>query len=221
MGLWVKLSDVLRADLNALLDKATDPMKQLNLMIADMHDFRQNQAQNIGNAMVALSRTKADLSEANLVVVRWGKRAESATKHGNDSDARSALTQQIEQEKLVKTLEAAVNEQQMNIENLKTDLASLDRKIEEVESKRSVVEVRVRTAEAQIGIHGPISSHGRAPNINEVLDRVENSVRQKEAGAAVAGEVADLAPQSAEERFSASETGDEVERRLAALKEKK
>lgn len=219
MGLWAKLSDVLRADLNDLLDKASDPIKQLNLMIEDMKDFRGKQAAEIGKAVAALKMVESDLAAAAEAVVRWDHRAERAARAGNDANAKVALKEQIQQEGLVKTLEAALGQHRRNVETLKLDLASLDQKIDELESKRAVVEVRVRTAEAQKGLHGPISSRGHAPNAGEVLDRVEGQVRRKEAEAAAAQEVAGLQhPVSAEEQFTAADTDDEVERRLAALK---
>ncbi len=219
MGLWTKLSDVLRADINDMLDKASDPVKQLNLMISDMHDFRGKQAVAIGQAVVALKMVQGDLAVAKEAVARWGRRAAQAAKDGNDALAKTALKEQIQQEGLETTLQAAVEQHTKNVEALKLDLASLDQKIEELESKRHVVMVRVRTAQASRDIHGPISAHGRAPNADEVLARVEGQVRHVEAEADAAQETAGLQhPANAEEQFAAADTNDEVERRLAALK---
>ncbi len=219
MGIFKKMEDVFRANLNDLLDKATDPMKMLNLMIEDLKDFRQQRVVSIGEVVTAMKVVEADLNDAKASVASWTKRAEKAA---NDADVKIALKHQIQQEGLVKILETALKENQEMIAKLKEDLKQLDEKADWLESQRSIVEVRVKTAKARKGMHGPISKHGDAPNVDGILDRVGEKVKKLEAEADAAEEIEDLQkPERAEDRFKEEELDDEVEQRLADLKAKK
>ncbi len=222
MGIFKKIEDVFRVNLNDLLDKATNPIKELNLMLEDLKDFRVKQVKNISGAVAALKMVEADLAETKESVSRWQKRAERYAGENNDELAKKALKQQVQLEKLAATLESAVKTNTETVEKLKTDLTVLDEKVSYLESQRSVIEVRVRTAKATKSIHGPISGHGGAPRTDEILDRVDNKVKRMEAEASASEEIADLAvPENAEKRFGKEELDDEVEQRLAALKAKK
>ncbi len=219
MSIWTKLEEALRANINDLLDRATDPIKQLNLMIDDLKDFRAQQVGRIGKAIAGAKMVEAGLNEAKESVSRWGRRAKEAK---DDAKAKQSLKQQIQLEKLVATLKVAAKNGQEEVEQLKTELAQLDDKIEYLESQRAIVEVRARTAEAQKAIHGPISGHANAPRADEILDRVDTKIKRMEAEAAGAEEAAKLsAPQTAEGRFGKEELDAEVEKRLADLKAKK
>ncbi len=222
MGIWKKAEDALRANINDLLDQATDPVKELKLMIEDMDDFRMKQFAKVREAIKESKILGADLDEANDSLGRWTKRAKQETEKGNDANAKIALTSQITQEKAVARLKTAVEDSKKGIEKLETELRQLDDRIEYLKSQQDIVKTRVKIAKAEISIHGKISSHGNAPKADEILDRVDDKVKEMEAGAKADEEVAELArPKTAEERFSESELDDEVEKRLAALKAEK
>jgi phage shock protein A len=222
MGIWKKLEDALRANINDLLDRAVDPVKELNLMIDDLRDFRGKQVISIVAAIASIKIIKADLNETKESVARWAIRAKNCAMRQDEAGAKMALKQQIQQEKLADKLADALQTSEKQVEGLKADLAQLDDKIQYLESQRAIVRVRVSTAQAQKSIHGPISGHGSGPRADEILDRVEGKVRKMEAEAGAASEIADLAhSQTVEERFGESELDEEVEKRLAALKEAK
>lgn len=220
MGIWKKLEDVLRANVNDILDKASDPVKELGLRITDARDFRAKQVAIIGEAIMALKMIEDDLKQAESSVSYWTRKAaDKASK--DDGVAKAALKQLIQQEKLAAGLKKSLEENGKVVEARKMELTQLDEKIAYLESQRHVVEVRVRTAQAGKGIHAPISAHG-GPSVDEILGRVEDKVRRLEAEAGAAAEVAEIAqPQTAEGRFKEEELDEEVEKRLADLKAKK
>ncbi len=217
MKLWQKFEDAVRANINDLLDRSTDPVKELNLMVEDMHTFRDQRVRAVGDAVQALKRTEADLADANAGVARWGDRAQRAK---TDEEKRSDLRQQIQQENLAKTLQAAVDQGNQKVSTLEGEIAQLDEKLQELESQKSIVAVRVRTAQAQRDMHtASTSSHGRTVDPSDVLRRVDDEVKDIEAQASGADEVERLNQNaSPEARASASDLDDEVERRLASMR---
>lgn len=216
MSLFSKMSDVFRANFNDLLDNATDPMKQLHLMLEDMRVFRRQQATRIGQAMGSQKQVAADLNKAVADQARWEAKAKLFASTGKDDAAKDAIKHQMRAEALVQTLTTANTTAEQSVATLQNDLKALDERIDELESKRSVYDVRQRTAEATKGIHDALSAAPGAPYSPEVEDRVEQALRRKEgeAEAAVATESL-LTPAPEREEQNA-----EIEARLQQMKAK-
>ncbi|XTZ10409.1 MAG: PspA/IM30 family protein, partial [cyanobacterium endosymbiont of Rhopalodia yunnanensis] len=91
MGLFDRLSRVVRANLNDLVSKAEDPEKVLEQTINDMGEdliqVRQAVARTIAEQKRTEQRYNQDLSEAN----KWEQRAKLALSKGDESLAREAL----------------------------------------------------------------------------------------------------------------------------------
>lgn len=227
-----RISQLARANINSLLDRAEDPEKMLNQLIRDytnnIAEAETAIAQTIGNVRLA----EKDLAEDRAAVQEWGAKAAAAAAtaqrkaaEGNTADAqrfndlaRVALGKQLQYEREVATSEPIVASQSDTAEKLKAGLAGMKDKLGQLQSKRDELVARAKAAQAQRQVQESIGSISVLDPTSEI-SRWEDAVRRQEAMAA--GQ-AELAASSFEAQFEALEAeGDktEIELRLEALQQ--
>ena len=226
-----RITQLTRANINALLDRAEDPEKMLNQLVRDytasISEARDAVAQTIGNLRLAEKDHDADVAEAR----DWGNKALAASRKADqlraggdatgadkwDSLAKIALTKQITAENEAKAAEPMIASQQQVVEQLKTGLQQMESKLGELHSKRDQLIARKKTAEAQVKVQGAIRSINVMDPTSE-LSRCEDQVRRVEAQAAGQMELAGSSLESQFAELEASSAQMEAEARLAALK---
>ena len=226
-----RITQLTRANINALLDRAEDPEKMLNQLVRDytasISEARDAVAQTIGNLRLAEKDHDADVAEAR----DWGNKALAASRKADqlraggdatgadkwDSLAKIALTKQITAENEAKASEPMIASQQQVVEQLKTGLQQMESKLGELHSKRDQLIARKKTAEAQVKVQGAIRSINVMDPTSE-LSRYEDQVRRVEAQAAGQMELAGSSLESQFAELEASSAQMEAEARLAALK---
>ena len=226
-----RITQLTRANINALLDRAEDPEKMLNQLVRDytasISEARDAVAQTIGNLRLAEKDHDADVAEAR----DWGNKALAASRKADqlraggdatgadkwDSLAKIALTKQITAENEAKEAEPMIASQQQVVEQLKTGLQQMEAKLGDLHSKRDQLIARKKTAEAQVKVQGAIRSINVMDPTSE-LSRYEDQVRRVEAQAAGQMELAGSSLESQFAELEASSAQMEAEARLAALK---
>ena len=226
-----RITQLTRANINALLDRAEDPEKMLNQLVRDytasISEARDAVAQTIGNLRLAEKDHDADVAEAR----DWGNKALAASRKADqlrasgdatgadkwDSLAKIALTKQITAENEAKAAEPMIASQRQVVEQLKTGLQQMESKLGELHSKRDQLIARKKTAEAQVKVQGAIRSINVMDPTSE-LSRYEDQVRRVEAQAAGQMELAGSSLESQFAELEASSAQMEAEARLAALK---
>ena len=226
-----RITQLTRANINALLDRAEDPEKMLNQLVRDytasISEARDAVAQTIGNLRLAEKDHAADIAEAK----DWGNKALAASRKADqlraggdsvgadkwDSLAKIALTKQITAENEAKAAEPMIASQQQVVEQLKTGLQQMEAKLGDLHSKRDQLIARRKTAEAQVKVQGAIRSINVMDPTSE-LSRYEDQVRRVEAQAAGQMELAGSSLESQFAELEASSAQMEAEARLAALK---
>jgi phage shock protein A len=226
-----RVGQLVRANINAILDSAEDPEKMLDQMVRDYTDsIREAEAavaQTIGN----LRLQEEDAKEAGEAASEWGAKAASASKKadelraaGNaaeadrfDNLAKIALKRQISFEEQVKAFGPQIEQQNALVEQLKNGLNVMREKREELVQKKDQLIARAKMAQAQMQVQQSIKSVNIMDPTSEVA-RFEERIRHEEAQARGMQEVA---ASSLDAQFaSLADAADdaEVENRLAALK---
>jgi phage shock protein A len=225
-----RLSQLVRANVNALIDSAEDPEKMLDQLVRDftasITEAEAAVAQTIGN----LRLLEDDRDEAKEAVGEWGRKAAAAAQRADglrgdkpeeadrfDELAKIALRKQISFEQQVATFETQITQQQELTDKLKDGLEKIRRKREELVQRRDELVSRAKMAEAQTRVQEAVRSVSVLDPTSE-LGRFEERVRQQEARARGMEEVA---ASSLEAQFAElDELGDdlEVERRLRELR---
>lgn len=226
-----RISQLVRANINALIDQAEDPQLMLDQLVRDytnsIAEAESAVAQTIGNLRLMEQDHAEDLESA----ADWGRKALAASAKGTelrtagnaeDADkfdklAKIAIGKQISAENEAKTAEPTIASQNQVVDQLKDGLDKMREKLSELTSKRDELVARAKTAQAQSQVHDAIQSIDVLDPTSE-LGRFEEKVRREEAK--VLGQQ-ELTASSLDSQFESLEDLDkeaEVEARLAELK---
>jgi phage shock protein A len=226
-----RVGQLVRANVNALLDSAEDPEKMLDQMVRDytesIREAEEAVAQTIGN----LRLQEDDSKEAGEAATEWGSKAAAASKRademraaGNTADAdrfdslaKIAIKRQIGFEEQVKTFGPQIEQQTALVSQLKDGLNVMRAKREELVQKKDQLIARAKMAQAQVQVQQSIKSVNIMDPTSEVA-RFEEKVRHEEAKAKG---MAEVASSSLDAQFaSLDDAADDldVDARLAALK---
>ncbi|WP_394263425.1 PspA/IM30 family protein [Trueperella sp.] len=225
-----RISQLAKANINALIDRAEDPQKMLDQMVRDytnsIAEAEDAVAVTVGNLRLAEADYNEDISSAR----EWGQKAQAAVnkakemrESGNeegagkfDNLARVALERQIQYEGEARAAEPMITSQQEVVDKLKDGLNVMRGKLDELKNKRDQLVARQKSAEAQNRVQDAIGSINVLDPTSE-LSRFEDRVRRQEA---IAAGRAEVAASSLDEQFAELESSTEtteVEARLAAL----
>ena len=124
MALLERVSTLVRANLNDLIDKAEDPEKMIKQVILDM----QNQLLQV-KTQVAIAIADQHLLEKKQKenadkVAEWMRKAELAVDKKEDDLARASLQRVESYRELSENFPQQVTDQKAQVENLKTALAA-------------------------------------------------------------------------------------------------
>ena len=226
-----RIGNLVRANVNALIDGAEDPQKMLDQLVRDytnnIAEAEQAVAQTIGN----LRLSEDDASTAHAGVAEWGGKALAASHKadelraaGNtaeadrfDNLAKVALKRQIGFEDQAKSLAAQIASQTELTNKLKDGLNGMRAKREELVQKKDQLIARAKMAQAQTQVQTTLKNVSVMDPTSE-LSQYEDKIRHQEA---MARGMAEVNASSIDDQF-ASLQGDEdkveVDARLAALK---
>ncbi|MGP0127704.1 MAG: PspA/IM30 family protein [cyanobacterium endosymbiont of Rhopalodia musculus] len=214
MGLFDRLSRVVRANLNDLVSKAEDPEKVLEQTINDMAEDLIQVRQAVARAIAEQKRTEQrynqDLSEAN----KWEQRAKLALSKGDESLAREALVRKKTHTDTSVTLKQQLEQQNGQVNTLKRNLVALESKISEAKTKKNMLIARSKAAKANVEIQQTLSGVNTSGSM-AAFERMESKVLDMEARSQAIGE---LGGTGIEEQFARLESGSGVDDELAMLK---
>jgi phage shock protein A len=226
-----RVGQLLRANVNAMLDSAEDPEKMLDQLIRDFTDNISEAEEAVAQTVGNLRLVEDDAREAKDASREWGDKARAAAQKAEqlrgqgqtgeatrfEDLAKVALRRQISFENQASSLESQIAQQTQLTEQLKDGLNKLRMKREDLVQKRDELVSRAKMAQAQTQVQQAVREVSVMDPTSE-LSRFEERIRREEA---MARGMAEVSASSLEEQFAELEGSDteiEVEARLAALK---
>ena len=226
-----RVSQLIRANVNAILDSAEDPERMLDQLVRDftnnIAEAEEAVAQTIGN----LRLIEDDAREAKSASAEWLDKAKAASRRadelrsaGNSTEAdrfddlaKVALRRQVSYEEQTRTLETQIAAQTELADKLKDGLNKLRVKREELVQKRDELVSRAKMAQAQSAVQESLQSVSVLDPTSE-LSRFEERVRRQEAQIRGREEVAASSIEAQFESLEVDSDEADVEARLAELK---
>jgi len=216
MGIFSRFSDIVNANINAVLEKAEDPEKIIRLMIQEMEDtlveIRSAAAKciadrkEIGRHIEYLEREKDE----------WARRAELAVRRDREDLARAALSEKQAIEDKVESLHHELENLDSQLEKFNSDITQLQSKLTDAKARQRSIVIRHKTATSQLSAR----KHIHSDRIDEMLFRFENAERRIERVESES-EALDMGrSQSLADQIEGLEEDDRVEAELAELKSK-
>ena len=217
MALLERVSTLIRANLNDLIDKAENPETMIKQVILDM----QNQLLQV-KTQVAVSIADQHLleqkqREAEENERQWRRRAEAAVDKNDDTLARTALERAMSYKQTAENFRQQVDDQKTQVENLKNALLKLQQKLDEARAKSDMLIAQHRRARAMHKAGQAERNMGTETNA-AAFDRMRDKVQHSEATAQATSE---LLEDDVESKFAAMEKQDEINRLLEELKAKR
>ncbi len=214
MGLLDRLFRVARASLNDTLNGAEDPEKLLEQATADLQENLLQLRQAVAVAIATQKRSERQCDQAQIQAREFYNRAQSALEKGNEPLAREALNRRQSYLETAQALEGQLKQQQVTVQQLKTNMRTLETKITQARTQKDMYIARARSAKASQKLNEMMTQvNGGAFN------QIEDKILAMEADAAAAAELGQLSQDSLENKFSALEAGaNPVDTELAALK---
>ena len=214
MGLFDRLSRLLRANLNAFVSEAEDPIKILDQSLADMQDDLVKLRQAVAMAVASQKRLENQADQSKEQIKNWFSRAELALKKGEDDLAREALSRKKTFQETFESLSTQFQTQNSQVEKLKKSLLLLERKIAEARTKKDMLKARAQAAKAQQQIQSAVSDLS-SNSAMSAFERMEDKVEALEASGQASLE---LAGEALESKFAELEGVDDIEKELETLR---
>jgi phage shock protein A len=207
MGIFDRLSTMLRSNINDLISRAENPEKMLNQLILDMKGQLAKAKQQVATAIADEKKLQADAEAMKKQAEDWERRAMLAVQENRDDMAKQALVRYNEALQGAQQLHETWVKSKAETESLKNSLRQLNDKIEEAKRKKNILIARARRAEAQQRIQETMSGLSDKSAF-ESFERMAEKIEQNERKAIAAAEL--------QEEFS----GDALVRQFESLEYK-
>jgi phage shock protein A len=220
MGIFSRLAQLIKSNINDLISKAEDPEKMLHQVVTEMTEQLANAKKQVAVSIADAHRLGKQFENEAQQAKEWERKAMMAVRAGNDELAKEALNRKREHEVLAQQLHDQWEKQKAAVEQLKTALRMLNNKIEEAKRKKNVLIARKKRAEAQKAIHETMSGLKNASAF-ETFDRMAGRIEQMEAEADASAEMAEeYSGDQLAHKFEQLQATAGADDDLAALKQK-
>lgn len=216
-GIFYRMADIVKANVNDLITRAEDPEKMIRQMILEMEEAVNKATASVGTAVANEKRLERQYLEKQDQIEAWQKKAEMAVEVGEDDLARRALERKAANQEATHDLEIALEESRKTSSQLKQQLTQLKAKLDEARTRQGTLIARRRAAEARKQIARGLSGVGE--DAFSSFERFRQRIETEEAEAEAHQEMASADP-SLEEEFAKLERKSTVEDELSALKKK-
>ena len=213
MGLFDRVSRVIRSNLNSMVGAAEDPEKILDQAIVDMQEDLVQMRQAVAKAIASQKRVQQQLNQAETEASKWHQRAQLALQKGDENLAREALNRKKVNVETATSLKTQLDTQLAQVDALKRNLIALEGKISEAKTKKDMLKARASAAKANEQLQNTMGQLNTSSSM-AAFERMEEKVMMMEARSQAAAE---LAGADLESQFAELEAGD-VDAELDAMK---
>jgi phage shock protein A len=217
MGILDRISTLMRANINDMIDRAEDPEKVVKQLLADMNNQLLQVKTQVAASIADEKQLHQRYQDNDAKAAEWQRRAELAVEKGQDDLAREALMRRNTYATTAEGFKEQYEQQSRQVEVLKDALHQLESKIQEAQTKQDLLIARARRAKAETKIRTTLSGMDQSSALGSFA-RIEEKVARQEAQAAALGE---LTTDTTERRFEVLQQESDLDRQLAALKAKK
>src|ERR1700692_2535 len=217
MGLLERVSTLIRANLNDMIDRAEDPDKMIKQVILDMENQYLQVKTQVAVSIADQHMLEKKFKENDDAGNDWMRKAERAVDKSQDDLARAALDRYQTSQRLARSYREQVDDQKGQVEALKNALQKLEQKLDEAKSKRDMLLARHRRSIA-LGKAARAQTAAGDHTKSATFDRLKDRVHHAEAAASAE---MGLSTTHTAERLTRIDRDAEVERLLEDLKSRR
>ena len=214
MALLERVSTLIRANLNDLIDKAEDPEKMIKQVILDMQNQLMQVKTQVAIAIADQHVLEKKQKENAEKEAEWMRKAELAVDKKQDDLARAALDRSMSYKQMAESFDSLVADQKTEVDNLKSALHKLEQKLAEAESKSEMLIAQHRRSRALAKASDAQMAIGDKSK-TATFDRMKSKVGHADA---VSHAKAEMVNDSVEDKLAALEKQDVIEKLLNEIK---
>ena len=221
MGILQRFSDIIQANVNAILDKMEDPAKMIDQYLRELADNLAEVKQETAGVMAEEVRTKRLVDENAAEVAKYTDLAKKALQAGNEADAKVFIAKKQQLESAGAGLASAYASAHENAEKMRQMHDKLVSDIETLKSRRETIKAKVAVAKTQQKVNEVSSASDKASGAMSAFDRMEEKADRMldEANAMSQLNAAPVDEAKAlEEKYSAAATDASVDSELEQMK---
>ncbi|MGZ0041506.1 PspA/IM30 family protein [Paenibacillus ottowii] len=215
MSIFKRLRDLTMSNINAIIDKAEDPVKMTDQYIRDMQEDLEDAEKAVAAQIAIEKRFKQQYEEQVALVKKREEQAHTAAKAQNVDLARRALEEKKSAEQKMNEFKAGYEQNKAAADNLRGKLDEMRRQLTEMKNKRETLVARYNAAKAQTEINKAMNGFS-SDTATAGLKRMEEKMLQAEARAEASNEMASK-EKSLDEEFKELDKKSAVDDELAAL----
>ena len=217
MAIFSRLSDLLKANINDLIDRAEDPEKMVKQIIIDMEEQLQNAVQGLGSVMASERQMRKQLEEAQTQSKLWEDRAKSALKSSNEDLAKQAIDNKLKADESANQYQKMQTDISSQLDILKEQVEILKKKLIEARTRQTMLVARDTVADARKEVSSAIGGLDSSGAFAK-MDKMERKIAEKEAQADAAYDISGLNAEQ-NDPFTDIEKQKAAEDEMARLKE--
>lgn len=222
MGMLDRFTDIIKANVNDLLDRAEDPSKMVDQYLRDLTESLAEVKQETAGVMAEEARTERQVKENETGISKYDGLARAALEAGNEDDARTFLAKKQQLVTKGEGLRAAAEAAHENATKMREMHDKLVGDIEQLKSRREAIKAKVAVAKTQDKVNKMSSAGDRAAGAMSAFDRMEakadEMLDRSNAMSKLSSEPADAAAEL-EKKYADSASTAAVDAELARLKE--
>ncbi len=188
MGVFSRISDILKSNINDLLDKAEDPEKMVKQIIIDMQKELTVATQNLGKAKASERLAQKKMDDAVKVSAGWEAKAKAALSQGNQDMAKQALAKKVKADEEVAAYTEMYESISTQTDAIENQVEVLKSKLDEAKSRQGMLIARSQMADTKKALAKSQGGFDGASAL-EKFDRMEEKIQRKEAEADAFAEI--------------------------------
>ncbi len=216
MGIFSRMTDIVNANLNAMLDKAEDPEKMVRLIIQEMEDTLVEVRSTSVRSLARKKELQRHIAHMHTDVTEWQRKAELALSKDREDLARAALAAKQRSADNIGDHEKELKHVETEIAKLDEDTGKLKAKLADAKQRQKAIILRAQSADSRLKVKRQIHD-GRMENAMVKFEKYEAKIDGLEAQL----ESYDLGQvRSLKEQFAELEQGEKLDAEMEALKSK-
>ncbi|MGG4049893.1 PspA/IM30 family protein [Paenibacillus favisporus] len=215
MAIFKRLRDLTMSNINAIIDKAEDPIKMTDQYIRDMTEDLEDAEKAVAAQIAIEKKFKQLYEEQQALVEKRTQQAHTAAQAQNVELARRALEEKKSAEQKMNEYKASYDQNKASADNLRAKLEEMRKQLTEMKNKRATLVARYNAAKAQTEINKAMNGFSTDSATNG-MKRMEEKMLQMEAQAEASNEMS-AKGKSLDDEFEQLGKDKEVEDELAAL----
>ncbi|NMA68208.1 MAG: PspA/IM30 family protein [Desulfitobacterium sp.] len=173
MSILDRFTDIISANVNALLDKMEDPSKMIDQYLRDVSENLAEVKKETAGVMAQAKQAKNKLDQNTADINKYVELAKKAILAGNDNDARIFLAKKQELEEERVNLEKVAQATEENAQRMIEMHNKLTKDIEELKRRKQMIQAKTAVAKTQERLNKVDTSMTKTGGVLSKFDRME------------------------------------------------